>query len=557
MPYTTTELETLLQNLINDWESEVVEFKQGGAGYSSDKIGKYFSALSNEANLRDAGCAWLVFGVNDKTRKVEGSDYRSEAERLHSLKQQIGNETEPAVTLREIYELQTADGRVILFQIPAAPRGLPIAWKGHFYAREGESLAALGMDKQDEIRNQSKASDWSAEIIADACIDDLDPSALQFARKRFAEKYANRFTAEKVESWTDAAFLDRAKVTIAGKITRAALLLLGKAESSHFLLPHPAQMTWKLEGTERAYLHFGPPFLLNTTQLYQQIRNIQVQVLPDNELLRREVSKYDQKIILEALHNCIAHQDYQEKARIVVTEREDCLIFESVGSFYEGSPNDYALGDKTAKSYRNTWLTQAMAELNMIDTMGYGIHDMFEGQRRRYFPLPDYDLSQTDQVKVTIYGRIIDVAYSRLLIQKTELSLSEIMGLDRVQKGLSVDAEMLKHLRKGKLVEGRKNSLHVAADIAEATASKADYIKMRSFDDSHYERMICEFLEKFGSASRKEIDELLLNKLSDALDDKQKSTKINNLLTKLRMEKVIHNTGSKKSPAWALLNEGK
>ena len=193
----------------------------------------------------------------------------------------------------------------------------------------------------------------------------------------------------------------------------------------------------------------------------------------------------------------------------------------------------------------------------MIDTMGYGIHDMFEGQRRRYFPLPDYDLSQADQVKVTIYGRIIDVAYSRLLIQKTELSLSEIMGLDRVQKGLSVDAEMLKHLRKGKLIEGRKNSLHVAADIAEATASKADYIKMRSFDDSHYERMICEFLEKFGSASRKEIDELLLNKLSDALDDKQKSTKINNLLTKLRMEKVIHNTGSKKSPAWALLNEGK
>lgn len=555
MPYTTSELEALLQSLIDDWESEVVEFKQGGAGYSSDKIGKYFSALSNEANLRDAPCGWLVFGVNNDTRKVEGSNYRPESERLHSLKQQIGNETEPAVTLREIYELQTADGRVILFQIPSAPRGLPIAWKGHFYAREGESLAALGMDKQDEIRNQSKASDWSAKIVPEASINDLDSEALQFARKRFAEKYANRFSAEDVEAWTDTAFLDRAKVTISGQMTRTALLLLGKPESSHYLLPHPAQMTWKLEGTERAYQHFGPPFLLNTTQLYRQIRNIQVQVLPDNELLRREVSKYDQKIVLEALHNCIAHQDYRSSARIIVIEREDCLIFENSGSFYEGSPNDYVFGDKTAKSYRNTWLTQAMAELNMIDTMGYGIHDMFEGQRQRYFPLPDYDLSESNQVKVTIYGQIIDVAYSRLLIQKTDLSLPEIMGLDRVQKGLSIDAEMLKRLRKGELVEGRKNRLHVAADIAEATASKADYIKMRSFDDSHYERMIREYLEKFDSASRKDLDDLLLDKLSDALDEKQKLNKIHNLLTKMRTDQVIHNTGSRKVPSWALLKE--
>lgn len=374
MPYTTAELEDILQQLLEDWESETVEFKQGGEGYSTDKIGKYFSALANEANLRDVACAWLVFGVNDKTRKIEGTGYRPDSNHLHSLKQQIGNDTEPSVTLREIYELESAKGRVILFQIPAAPKGLPIAWKGHFYAREGESLAALGVDKQDEIRNQSKSSDWSAEIVQGASINDLDPEALELARQRFAEKYANRFSTQEVNAWTDAAFLDRAKVTISG------------------------------------------------------------------------------------------------------------------------------------------------------------------------------------QVKVTIYGRVIDAAYSRLLIQKTELSLPEIIGLDRVQKGLTLDAELLKRLRKGKLVEGRKNSLHVAADIAEATASKADYIKKRGFDDAHYEKLICEYLQKFGNASRKEIDELLLDKLSDALDEKQKLTKINNLLTKLRKDSVIHNTASKRTPAWALLN---
>lgn len=552
MPYTTAELENILQQLLEDWESETVEFKQGGEGYSTDKIGKYFSALANEANLRDHSFGWLVFGVNNKTRAVEGSDYRSEPERLHGLKHQIAGDTEPSVTFREIYELQTSDGRVLLFQIPATPSGLPIAWKGHYYAREGESLGALSVDKLDSIRRQTDSVDWSASIVPGASMSALDPAALSVAQDRFAEKHRNRFSQAEIKQWTPETFLDRAKVTIGGQQTRASLLLLGKAESSHYLLPHPAQLTWKLEGPERAYEHFGPPFLLNTTELYKRIRNINVQVLPDNELLRREVSKYDQKIILEALHNCIAHQDYLKQSRIVVEEREDCLIFENAGGFFDGQPDDYALGDRTAKSYRNVWLAQAMAELGMIDTMGYGIHDMFEGQRRRFFPLPNYDLSDDEQVKVTIYGQIIDVAYSRLLIQKTELSLPIIMGLDRVQKGLPVDSDLLKLLRKEKLVEGRKNRLHVAAAVAEATSNKADYTKMRSFDDAHYERLIREYLEKFGSASRKEINDLLLDKLSDAMDGAQKLNKIHNLLTKLRMRGDIENTGSRGHSCWVL-----
>ena len=198
--------------------------------------------------------------------------------------------------------------------------------------------------------------------------------------------------------------------------------------------PHPVQMTWKLEGAERAYEHFGPPFLLTTSSLYQKIRNIQLRILPDDVLLAIEVSKYDQKVVLEALHNCIAHQDYTRNGRILVVEMLDRLIFENEGSFYEGQPNDYIAGNKTPRKYRNPFLVQAMTELNMIDTMGYGIYEMHLGQARRYFPLPDYDLSDNSSVKMTIYGSVVDPAYSRLLIQKTDLSWEDILLLDRVQK---------------------------------------------------------------------------------------------------------------------------
>ena len=119
-------LTKVLDALIAAWENEVVEFKRGGDGFSTSDIGKYFSALSNEANLRGTDQSWLVFGVDNNARAVVGSDYRPEAERLHSLKQQIAQDTEPSITFREIHVLNHQDGRVVLFQIPPAPRGIPI-----------------------------------------------------------------------------------------------------------------------------------------------------------------------------------------------------------------------------------------------------------------------------------------------------------------------------------------------------------------------------------------------------------------------------------------------
>ena len=542
----------LLEELIATWENEVVEFKQAGNDYDTDKIGEYFSALSNEANLRGADAAWLVFGVNNKTRAVVGSDYRPQTERLQSLKMQIAASTEPSITLRNIHELQHAGGRVVLMEVPPAPRGMPIAWKGHYYARANESRIPLGLDKFDEIRGQTLQQDWTAQTLPLATVADLDEGALKVARESFAKKHTNRFRPDEVMAWPVQAFLERARLTQRGQLTRAAVMLLGNAESAHWLQPHPAQMTWKLEGAEKAYEHFGLPFLLNTTALYRRIRNIQVRILPQDALLPVEVSKYDQRVVLEALHNCIAHQDYTRGARVVVRELADRLIFESEGGFFEGQPTDYIAGERTPRRYRNTVLAQAMVELNMIDTMGYGIHEMHKGQAQRYFPLPDYDLNEPALVRMTIHGAVVDPAYSRLLIQNTQLSLGDVFALDRVQKKLLIEDAVAVRLRKAGLIEGRRPHYRVSAVVAKATASKADYIRTRAQDDEFYAKLLQDYLTKFGQASRKEINQLLLPKLSDALTAQQKDRKIGNLLSNLRRAERIRNLGSRAHPLWAL-----
>jgi ATP-dependent DNA helicase RecG len=269
-------------------------------------------------------------------------------------------------------------------------------------------------------------------------------------------------------------------------------------------------------------------------------------------LLAVEVAKYDQKIVLEALHNCIAHQDYARLGRVVVTELPDQLVFENEGSFFEGLPVDYLIGHKTPRRYRNPFLAQAMVELNMIDTMGYGIHEIYAGQARRFLPMPDYDLSNPGAVRMVLHGRIVDPAYSRVLIQRTDLPLPDVIALDRVQKGLPLEEDAVRRLKRAKLIEGRKPHYHVSAAIASAADTKAAYIKTRALDDDYYRKLVTEYLEKFGSATRKDINELLFDKLSSAFDEDQRETKIGNLLTSLRENGIITNLGTRKTPLWRL-----
>lgn len=335
-------------------------------------------------------------------------------------------------------------------------------------------------------------------------------------------------------------------------MTRAALLLLGTSESAWRLSPNPAQMTWNLIGQESAYEHFSPPFLLNTTELFQRIRNIRIRLLPEDQLLPEEVSKYDQQSVLEALHNCIAHQDYSRNSRILVTEYPDRLLFQNAGSFFEGHPDDYVQSTRVPLGYRNPFLVQAMVELNMIDTMGYGIRRMNNSQAKRYLPLPDYDLSQPSTVKLVIHGGVVDTAYTRLLLMHTDLPFTDILALDRVQKKLSLPDDAVRRLRQAKLIEGRRPNLHVAANVAAATASKVEYIRTRAQDDEHYAKMITDYLTKFTSATRKDIDSLIKDKLSEALDDRQKATKISNLLTKMKRNGQIRNAGTRSHPRWEL-----
>ena len=536
---TEEELISILEELINNYETECVEFKKAETNFDIDKLGKYFSAMGNEATLRNRQYSWIVFGIDDKTHEFTNTRYCS-SNNFNRVKIQIAEKTTDNISFIEIYPLIVNNKRVIMFQVPAAV-GVPISWKGFAYGRVGESLKPLSQNKIEQIRNTA-IYDWSRQIISSASIDNLDPNAILLAREQFKKKHEGKEIAKEIDELSDEEFLNKAKLTLNGKITNTAMLLLGKNDFDYLIEGNAPRMTWKLSGEDNIidYEHFGIPFLVNIENLYSKIRNLRYRyIVDDNSLFPIEIYQYDSFTIHELINNCIVHQNYSLSRMINVIEFKDKLMFINEGNFIPENINKVLENGFSSPFYRNPFLVQAMVNLNMIDTAGSGIKRIYRIQRDKYFPMPDYDFSEKNRVKVTLYGTIIDEKYSKLLFEQKKLSLNDIVLLDRVQKKLSITKEQFEHLKEANLVEGRYPNIYISSSIAEITDNKEDYILNAGLNRKFYKELIIEYFKVYKKATKKEIKKLLRDKFPNSLDDKTKDSRVRSLLDTLKRENFI------------------
>lgn len=215
----------------------------------------------------------------------------------------------------------------------------------------------------------------------------------------------------------------------------------------------------------------------------------------------------------------------------------------------------YITGEKTPTDYRNPALVKAMVNIKMIDSQGYGIHKMFVSQKERFLPMPDYDKSTSTETILTMPGNVIDENYSLTLLENQDISLTDAVLLDRVQKGYEISKEAVAMLRKRHLIEGRMPNIYVSKEIAQATDQKVEYTKHKGLDSKKCEAFLLDSLKDHGTLSKAEIVKLLFDLLPDQLTDKQKEYKIENILKKLRIQGLIKNktVGGNKS-TWAVVN---
>lgn len=546
------ELSKILDELLLNSENECVEFKKAENNFDVDNLGKYFSALGNEANLKNKQYSWIIFGIDDKTHELTNTKFYKDSN-FNKLKKQISDNTTDNIGFIEIYELIKDNKRVIMFQVPAAS-GTPINWKGFPYGRNGESLTPLAPNKIEQIKATANY-DWSRQVIEKATIDNLDKNAIQMAREQFKVKYKGKSISDEIDNLSDVDFLNKAKLTIDKKITMACMLLLGKNDDDYLMNGYTPRMTWKLydEFNVIDYEHFGIPFIVNVEKLKAKIRNLRYRyMVNDNTLFPNEVDQYDNYILRELINNCIVHQDYKLRGNINVMEFKDKLIITNEGNFIPETIENVLKDGFSSPYYRNQFLANAMVNLNMIDTVGSGIRRVYDIQKKKFFPMPDYDLSENNRVKVTLYGKIIDEKYSKILFEKTNLDIDEVMLLDRVQKGYGITKEQSDYLKKDNLIEGRYPKIYISSDIAKITDEKEKYIYNSGLENDFYKNLIIKYIKQFGQANKKDIIKLLNDILPKSLNEKNKINRTRYLLSELKKENKIYNDKSSGKSCWKI-----
>jgi ATP-dependent DNA helicase RecG len=537
----------ILQGLMERWEYEIVEFKEAKGGYSEDKIGQYFSAISNEANLKNQQYGWFVLGVSEAKKKYPvGTAFKQGKQALmEHFKYSISKELTDGITFLDVIELfpvvNEEPKRVLMFKIPAAAVGIPTEWKTKYYARSGDSLVYLPQAKLDIIRSQQR-KDWSRMIIQDSSVENLDADAIAYARQKYKEKMNKSHIAEEIDTLSDEDFLTKLKLMKNGCVTNAAMLLLGREEHDNLFENAPSIM-WRLYGASnemKDYEIFKVPFITVVDKVFTRIRNLTYRYMPNQmSLFPKETQQYDLWLLRELLNNCIAHSNYQLGGRIYVNEEEDSIQITNPGDFLPQSVENVLQKTYNPPFYRNQLLADAMVKFDMIDTATSGIKKVYRIQKNKYFPMPDYDLTGGSQVSVTVYGKVLNDKYTFILFNRPELELETIYLLDQVQKGKNITPEAVVYLRKHHLVEGRRNNLYLSAEVSQSMQAEAQYIKNKAFDDQYYKDMIVEYLRKYGKAKRKDIRDLLWDKLPDVLDEGKKNSKISALLTSLRKKNII------------------
>ncbi len=531
-------------NLIQHKESEVVEFKKAENNFDFDDLGRYFSAMSNEANLRGLDFAWLIFGYDEKKHEIVGTSYKNGEGALNNLKHDFSQHTTDGQTFREIIPIEVDGKRILMFKIPASPRNIVMKWKGIAYGRDGESLKPLNQSKQDEIRRQTPAPDWSAEIVPNATIDDLDEVAIAKARKMF-KKVHSRISAEEVNRWSTEEFLNKCELMVNGKLTRAAIILLGKMFSDSKLRPAVAEVTWTLRDEKQDvvdYEHFSVPFILTVDEILAKIHNLTLREMPGGTLFPDTMKQYDDYTIREALHNCIAHQDYTLRQRINFVENPGFLYYANGGSFIPGTLENALATNGPQRFFRNACLCKAMVHFNMIDTVSRGIKKMFTEQMERRFPMPDYEIdNEKKEVAVRIYGNTINERYTKLLKDNDTLTLHDCISLDAIQKGHRIDDEIAQDLLQRGLIEGEAPNYTISLGVAKASRQLPQYTKVRGLERDKIKHMILQYIQNAGAdgAKRDAILEYLQGTLPGRNTRDQNSDLIRNILREMGQDNII------------------
>ena len=531
------------ENARCEWK-EMKNLKNLFAGDEKNDVISYVAAIANMEG------GHLVIGVQDKTLEIVGTDLSkfnlNAQSAVWKLLEHCTNLSSEGLSIDE-YTTEDSHKTVWIIHIPKHLPRRPVYAHKKAWQRVEDSLVEMTQERLAAILEEPvfEAKDWSAEIVPNAVLTDLDELAVAKARVMFKKVHASKIPAEEIDAWTVEELLSNSGIMIDGKLTRAAIILLGKPVSVFKLRPAVVEVTWTLRDERQEvvdYEHFTAPFILTVDQILSKIPNLTMIELPGCTVFPETMKQYDDYAIRAALHNAIAHQDYTLQQRINFVENPGYLYYANGGSFIPGTLQNVLTTKGPQRYFRNECLCRAMVNFNMIDTVSRGIKKMFNEQWKRHFPMPDYEIDALNkEVGVKIYGNTINEKYTELLKENNTLTLGDCILLDAVQKRHRISEKDVVALLNRGLLEGDTSEYNISLDIAKKTRQLPYYTHNRGLDKAKLQHMILQYLQNAGSvgAKRDAIFDYLRDVLPRNKTSEQQERMVGNILAEMKEAEIV------------------
>lgn len=528
------------QILINSTENEHLEFKEAKVDFDRNRLVKYCAAIANEKGGK------LILGVTDKhPRVVVGCPAFKNTEDIKRV-------LLDTLHLRiDVEALAHPDGRVLIFNIPSRPIGMPIQYEGAYWMRSGDCLVAMTPDRLKRIFAEA-GPDFSAEICPQANLNDLNPAAIEKFREMWIQKSGNT----NLRGFSSEQFLSDAELLIDGKVTYAALILLGTYQSlgkylgcSEIIFEYRSNepslsVQQRKEYREGFFLYYDD--LWNTINLRNEVQQYQ------DGFFVRDIPTFNETVVREAVLNAISHRDYRLQGSVFIKQYPRKLEIISPGGLPDGVTEDNILW---RQSPRNRRIAEVFSRCGLVERSGQGMDRMYSECIRESKSTPNFTDTDAYQVSLTLQGDVQDPRFLRFLDQIGKQKLSsfsteDFIVIDLIHKEKKIPEqfkERLHRLLEQEVIEriGRAKGVKyiLSRKFYKFLEQKGVYTRKKGLDRETNKKLLLKHIQdnKKEGSTLKELTQVL-----PALDYIQ----MRNIIQEMKKEGLIYHKGRTRGARW-------
>ena len=402
------ELEILIKDLSAlPKECEWVEFKV--ANSNPQEIGEYISALSNSACYHKKEFAWLVYGVEDTTHKLVGTDFRPLIEKKgnQELENWLVTQVKPRIDVN-IYDSDFNGLHFAVFKIQAT-RNTPVSFKGEYFIRVGSYKKRLDDHPEREreiwrIENNLVFENGVAfdNATEEDILQSIDyPSFFELLKLPLPDNrkgIIERLLQEKVIAKTQKVY----------QISNLGAILFAKDLNVFDDVSRKAIRVIFYKGNNRIHTIKEKTGNKGYAVGFEGLIKYLDEQLPSNEIidtaLRKRVSLYPLLAVRELVANALIHQDFSIKGSSPMVE----VFSNRIEITNPGKPliDPMRFVDHNPES-RNEILARFMRRVNICEERGSGFDKVVFECEYNQLPAPEIIVGDN-------YTRIILYSYKTL-----------------------------------------------------------------------------------------------------------------------------------------------